>query len=799
MPGYGSGDKAKETEVQRAISIGLLAFAVAVPAAASRPADAGVQQALKLNLGSLPLAFEPNEGQADPSVKFIARGPGYKLFLLKDEAALLIGGPGANGASARQGPKGALVKFSFDGASPKRVGGVRPFDFRTNYFFGPAKEDVITGIPNFAAVKYDSLYQGIDLVYYGKGHQLEYDFIVAPHARAADIRMRIAGANAVSLSNGGELRIDTAAGEMIHSRPLAYQEIDGKRHMVDVRYRLSGDRSVVAFDVGAYDHQRALVIDPLVVYSTMLWGAPKDIAVDASGNAYVAGTIFDATLPTAPGYQTRYAGAAAGYVVKLDHTGANVIYATYFGVRDQTIYGDGISVDEAGNAYLFGRTNSASLPVTAGAYQTTLKGAGYNSYIAKFNPSGTALVYSTYVGDVNILALASDASGNAYLTGESGLMTGTAGAYQPIGSYSAFAAKLNPTGSSMLYATFIGETSRGKDIAVDQAGNAYVTGTTYSASFETLNPFQPSLAGSGDAFIVKLNPAGSAIEYSSYLGGSGSDEGLGLAVTPTGEAVIVGKTTSENFPVSAGAFQRTKGYPGYVVSNGFVTRLDASGSLVYASYLGGTWCSGCSAYEDEDAATTVAVDAAGHAYVGGYAGSIAFPAVDAIAPAPMIYKSSQWYAPFIAKINPMGTRLLYSMPLGERAQNGNRAAVAVDPSGNAYIYGSTILAQTAGVHPSGITNFLLKFAPPRHAVILTSSANPSLTGREVTFTAQVEAPNPGGSVTFMSGEIVLGTAEVIGGTASITTTLSAGVYPIAASYSGNGATAITLYQRVNAN
>lgn len=785
--------------MQRAVSVGVLAFAFAFPAVASVPPGERGQQARELNLGMLPIAFELNKGQADPSVKFIARAPGYKLFLLKDEAALLIGGQGARDVAALQGAKSALVKFSFDGASPKAVGGERPFEFRTNYVFGPRKQDVHTGVPNYAAVKYESLYKGIDLVYYGKGNQLEYDFIVAPNGRASAIKMRIDGARSVSLSGDGELRIDTAAGELVHSRPLAYQEFDGKRHTVDVRYRLSSGSNVVGFDVGAYDPAQPLVIDPLVVYSTMLWGSPEDVAVDANGNAYVAGSIYDATLPAAPGYQTRYAGVAAGYVVKLDPTGKNVIYATYFGVRDQTIYGDGISVDAAGNAYLYGRTNSASLPVTAGAYQTTLKGTGYSAYIAKFNPSGTALVYSTYIGDVSILALTTDASGNAYFTGDSRLMTGTPGAYQSTGSYSAYASKLDPTGSSMVYATFIGNTSSGKDIAVDPAGNAYVTGTTYSASFETLNPFQPTQAGSVDAFIVKLNASGSAIEYASYLGGARADEGLGVAVTPSGEAVIVGRTTSENFPVSADAFQRVKGYSGYVVSNGFVTRLDASGSLIYSSYLGGTWCSGCGAYEDEDAATTVAVDAAGHAYVGGYAGSVTFPAVDAIAPALMLYKDSQWYAPFVAKVNPTGTKLLYSMPLGERSQFGNRAAVAVDPSGNAYVYGSTILAETAGVQPSGVTNFLLKFAPPQYSVTLTSSENPSLSGREVTFTAQVEAPNLGGTVTFMSGSIVLGTAEVVRGRASITTTLSAGVYPIVATYSGDGKAAIALYQRVNAN
>jgi hypothetical protein len=750
---------------------------------------------IEREFGKLQLAFEENRGQADPSVKFLTRGAGFQLFFTQPEAVFVLD------RAARSG-KSAVVRLSFDGArrKPKLTGG-EALALKTNYFMGNGPSEQISNVVNHTSLTYESIYQGIDIVYYGNRQQLEYDFIVAPRADVKQIKMRFTGAESVRLTAEGELIVNTAAGPMIHRRPVAYQDINGKRQQISVKYRISSDRRIAMFDVGSYDAANALVIDPVVVYITSPWGTVSGVATDADGNTYVAGSTGSATLPAiSGGYQTSFTGSSAAYLIKLDPTGSKALFATYLAIRNASVRSNGLAVDKVNRTvFLYGRTNSTSFPVTAGAYQTTKVDPYDSSFITKFNATASALVYSTFVPKVNISSLVTDATGNAFFTGDSGAMTATPGAYQTNGSNSAFAAKLNATGSARVYATFIPETQAGTGIAVDQDGNAYVTGSTGSPAFPVFQAFQPTWAGGYDGFVVKLNSTGSALAYASYIGGAAEDLAKAIAVTPTGEAVIVGRTMSENFPTTPGVLQGAKGYPGYAVSNAFVTKLKADGQLAYSSYLGGSWCNNCSAYADQDAATGVAVDAAGHAYVTGYAGSKTFPSVDQVYPTPTDLTTARYYAGFIAKINPVGTRLIYSTLIGPRLQQGNEnlPGVSADAAGNAYVFGTTNAAPTANVVGGDGAGYVAKFAAEKNFTTLVSFSNPAVRGTAIVLAALVSHPTPNGKVTFKQGELVLGEVDVINGLATIETTLAPGVYKLTASYSLDGKSSLPVYQIVN--
>jgi hypothetical protein len=309
-----------------------------------------------------------------------------------------------------------------------------------------------------------------------------------------------------------------------------------------------------------------------LVYATYLGGSGTDegdgIAVDADGNAYVAGMTSSLNFPTTPAaFQTLHgSGPRNGFVTKLTADGSALVYATYLGGsgRDEA---DAIAVDADGNAYVAGETSSLDFPTTPGAFQTTYSGGMSKAFVTKLNADGSGLIYSTYLGgsgeeEINGPGLAVDAAGNAYLTGITNSTDfPTANALQRAyggGASDAFVAKLNADGSELIYSTYFGGsgTDEGVAIAVDASGNAYLTGNTTSLDFPTANPLQPANAGLTNAFVAKLTADGSALVYSTYLGGSYFDEGHGLAVDGDGNAYVTGKTSSPDFP-TANPLQRT--------------------------------------------------------------------------------------------------------------------------------------------------------------------------------------------------------------------------------------------------
>ena len=540
-----------------------------VPATLTPP-DAATQAQVSEAYGKLPLHFEANHGQTDARVSFLARGPGYTLFLIPTEAVLALRPPPAASPppAANQKriakPTPPVLRLQFVGANSRaQVVGREELSGKSHYFLGNDPRKWRTNIPTYARVQYKDLYLGVDLLVYGTQRQLEFDIIVAPGADPRAIRLGFQGVDNLDIDAQGDLILRTRGSEFRQRKPFIYQEINGTKKTVPGMYVLTG-KFQVGFQVAAYDPTKSLVIDPMLTYSTYLGGSDYDagrgIAVDAAGNAYVTGETYSTNFPLANPFRGTFAGGDA-FVTKLNATGSALVYSTYLGGSDDDV-GHGIAVDGAGNAYVTGLTRSANFPAV-NPFQRAYAGGG-DAFVTKLNATGSALVYSTYLGGSDQEAghgIAVDGAGNAYVTGWTrsanfpavNAFQGTYGG----GIMDAFVTKLNTTGSALVYSTYLGgsNTDFGFGIAVDAAGNAYVTGETESGNFPTANSLQPAFGGTGDAFVTKLNAAGSALVYSTHLGGSGYDASHGIDLDAAGNAYVTGWTSSPNFP-TMNPFQR---------------------------------------------------------------------------------------------------------------------------------------------------------------------------------------------------------------------------------------------------
>jgi len=690
--------------------------------------------------GRLPLHFEANLGQTHEDVRFLARGSGYSLYLTAGEAVLVLARPNpdakrdAHGTperlntEARKAP--IVVRMSLVGAAPKpRVSGLDELPGKANYFVGSDPAKWRTNVPTYAKVHYSDVYPDIDLVYYGNQRQLEYDFIVAPGADPKRITLGFDGAQRLEIDAEGALVLHAAGGTVRQRKPVMYQETVGVRTPIEGGYVLKGANRV-GFEVAAYDSARPLMIDPVLIYSTYLGGSGSDvslgIAVDAAGAAYVTGATtslnFTAgcTFPCTVLDATR-SGSQDAFVSKLNPTGTALVYSTYLGGSGSES-GLGIAVDTAGNSYVTGVTDSTNFPTTAGAFQSTFGGGSSDAFVAKLNPSGSSLVYSTYLGRSGLDSgngIAVDAAGAAYVTGVTQSTNFTAGCTTPCvvlkgtlgGSSDAFVTKLNATGTALVYSTYLGGTTQspfpggpanGDDaafgIAVDATGAAYVTGTTNSGDFTAsctapctvLQGFHTTFSWS--VFATKLNATGTALVYSGYVGNSEGlqfDMGLAIALDAAGAAYVTGSTGSRNFTASCTApctvlydcSRHTNPFGfGLVASDAFATKLNPSGTLVYATCLGGT---------GNETGYGIAVDSAGAAYVTGRTQSADF-AADCTASCTVLdgtLGGSQ--DAFVTKINSTGTALVYFTYLGGSGGFEEGRGIAVDASGAAYVTGFT--------------------------------------------------------------------------------------------------------------
>ena len=617
----------------------------------------------------LPLSFVPNHGQADKNVNFTSRGNGYSLALA----------PTAFVVQSRE----SVLRATLLGANAAaKLTGVERLVSKTNYFIGNDPRKWQTNVPNYAKVKYSSVYPGVDLVFYGKQNLLEYDFIVSPCADPQAISLAFDGVTEMRVDEYGDLLLRTDAEEIRQSRPVAYQQNNNARRIIQASYVIK-DKNQVAFQVANYDRSKPLVIDPTLAFSTYVGGSSVDqatsIAVDSAGNAYITGNTVSTDFPTTPGaFDTEKTNPADDvFVSKLNSTGTAIIYSTYFGGSNREA-GNCIAVDNAGNAYVIGLTESADIPITPGAFRTTPVGSDeFDVFAFKLNATGTALGYSTFLGPVVGDAIAVDSAGNAYLTGSAnGDYPTTPGAFQtvPGGSSDAFVTKLNSTGTALIYSTLLGGTGFdvGTKIAIDSAGNAYITGSTDGGFPVTPGAFQALPGGTNDAFVAKLDSTGGVLVYSTLLGGSGTDRGSGIAINASGNAYVAGVTDSTNFPVTPGAIQTVKA----VGQDAFVTELSPTGNaLVYSTYLGG---------DGNDFGNDIALDTAGNASIAGLTGSTDFPTTaDAIQS-----KYGGNNDGFVTRLNPTGTALVFSSYIGG-ANSDSARGIWVDSAGNIYLAGVT--------------------------------------------------------------------------------------------------------------
>jgi hypothetical protein len=463
---------------------------------------------------------------------------------------------------------------------------------------------------------------------------------------------------------------------------MIYQDGDDSRRIIDGGYVMLGPTRV-GFKVGAYDPAKPLIIDPGLSYSTYLGGSGDDqaygIAIDRSGSTYVTGYSASTNFPTVAPFQSSRTGSCDAFVSKLNATGTALVYSTYLG-GSSCDYAYAIAVDGAGNAYVAGSASSTNFP-TKTPIQATSHGNG-DAFVTKLDPTGSTLVYSTYLGGSQYdyaQSIAVDSGGRAYVTGTTASTNfPTAHPFQGTNRASggtAFIAKLNATGTAFVYSTYLGGTDydQGEGIAVDSSGNAYVTGTTGSSNFPTLDAAQPTdlSPGVGTGFVSKLNSAGSALVYSTFLGGSSVDVADGIAVDLSGQAYVTGFTSSSDFP-TANALQGSRLGP----QNAFVTKLSADGAtLIYSTYLGGS---------GHDTGYGIAVSTAGQASVTGYTDSSNFPVVNPIQATKVAFADV-----FVSTVAANGSALTFSTYLGGSPYDDQGNGIAVDRNSNLYVAGYT--------------------------------------------------------------------------------------------------------------
>jgi hypothetical protein len=718
---------------------------------------------LRRPYGSSDVAFEPNRGQVDPAVKFLARGGGYSLYLTATGATLSFAPHGRQGQAVSDGAiatKGRpaettsvpdVVRMSFAGANPNpEVAGKDQLPGRVNYLVGSDAQRWHTDIPTYSRISYRSLYQGIDLAYYGTHGQVEYDFIVQPAADPGLIRLKYDGMKAVRLNPDGDLVLSFGRREITQKKPLIYQEDRGRREQIPGKYKMLA-RNEIGLEVGPYDTARPLVIDPALVYLSV-FGSPTGgeqsaaMATDANGNIYITGTAFAPDFPTTLGaFQTSGQGGLNEiFVSKLSADGTQLLYSTYLGGHNGSADDDGlaIAVDSLGQAYVGGNTSGLDFPTTAGGFQTQAgscpnTGSYCDGFLTELNASGTGLVYSTFVGGTDadrVHGVALDSNGNVYLTGQtvSTDFPTTPGAYLtsiPPTLHShrwAFITKIDPrkTGSaSLVYSTYVG--GIGVDatgIAVDATGNTYIVGSGASPGDYPTTPgaFQTSTSASasGAAFVTKMNPTGSALVYSTFLGSGGP---TAVAIDPDGNAYVTGGTSAADFPTTSGAFQPTLAG----VNAAFISKLNPSGSaLVYSTFIGGAMPAG---FVDATVSNSIAIDSARNAYIVGTTDSDDFPTssvtLEAVCgrgtcqsqpqPCPSGGEDCPRNAPnaFVTELNPAGSALVFSTFFGV---GGNGSALALNAaSGDIVVTGrGGGLPATAGAFssPNG-ASFVARISP----------------------------------------------------------------------------------------
>ena len=644
--------------------------------------DKGQNEPLPIDTYKPPIVFEPNRGQVGEPVEFLARGTGYTLFLTPARTVLSL---------RRSDRPEAVVGMRLEHANnapaiyPEQEQGGK-----SNYFIGNDPSAWLTDVPHFGRVRYESVYPGIDQVFYGNGQDLEYDFVVAPGADPNRIALTFEGIERLSIDADGDLVLGVEGAEIRQLKPVVFQEFDGEKRLVSGNYVLR-DVDSIGFTFDEYDRTRPLVIDPVLVYSTYLGGNASDagraIAIDSERNVYITGQTAATNFPVANPIQANNAGSFDIFVTKINAAGNAIVYSTYIGGSVGEI-GHGIDVDAAGNAYVTGvtggTTGANNFPTTPGAFDRTFNTPD-EAVLLKINAAGNTLVYSTYTGASNSFEVKVDKlTGEAFIAGNAGSnLPTTPGAFrescQPSPCFgNGFITKFNATGTALVYSTYIGP-GIANDLAIDAGGNAYVAGSTLSSVFPiTPGAAQPTCTGCNlnraDAFIMRMNSAGSALVYSTYLGGSQSESATSIAIDQNQNAYVTGRTESSNavtvpFPTTPGAFQTTS--PG--IPDGFVTKVNPTGTaFLYSTYVGGNV---------RDEVFGIAVDREGKAHIIGQTRSNNYPKVAPIQDLCTINGPCV----SITSLNSAGSAVVFSTYFGQ----GLGEEIVADTMGNIYVTGET--------------------------------------------------------------------------------------------------------------
>jgi N-acetylneuraminic acid mutarotase len=764
--GYFSRYTGQRRKIAFVVALAGMLAAALLPLLSSRPTNSVPAGKASAEIAGLPLSFEPNAGQTDPSVRFMAHASGGTLFFTPSRVVLALAGTRDQGLGTKSGtakhstnPQSQIPKplsIEFVGANPStEIQNGEALPGKVNYLRGNDPSAWHRNLPTYAGIGYHDLYAGIDLNYSGTGGDLKGTYTVAAGADPSQIRWRYDGAKgttkaqsvATTLDTAGNLQIElnsalnTPHSTLTEHAPLAWQEIDGKRVAVSVSYRLNAD-GTIGFELGAYDHAKPLTIDPTITYSTYLGGFYGDgaasIELDSGGNIYVGGTTSSSDFPMAGNpYQPIYGGGDYDmFASKISPNGSSLIYSTFVGGGDWDV-GGLAGVDAAGIATLGGWTTSDDFPTTPGAYQTEYAGTG-DVAVAKLSADGSDLIFGSYWGDAGVDesdGFAVDSAGNTYFTGY----------WIPGFSFWAFVAALSPDGSQQLFRRNLGGSvpgpgdenanTSGFGVAVDGSGNIYVTGYTRAADFPTTpGAYRTSIEAFEDGFMTKLSPMAQSIIYSTYIPGGVSDYPYDIAIDQSGNAYITGNTSSSDYPTTPGVFQSSCGDPRCA----FITKLNPAGSaLVYSSFLGGPDFY----FETEDYGFVVRVNQAGNAYVGGYTSAPDFPVVNSI--------QATLHGPydgFLTKFNLAGTGVEYSTYLGGSAGDSIEG-ITLDGLGHVYIAGSSSSTDFPVVNPLQPTNHgggdaIIAVISEEGAV--TATPTPTRTGTPPTATA---TPNPCGGVT----------------------------------------------------
>jgi hypothetical protein len=691
---------------------------------------------VRASLEASPLAFEANQGQTDPQVKYMARGNGYTVFLTANDTVFALHSSsqapatrvsqnrgGSTQSAAQKERTGAIHMHLVGGNQPSQITAGSQLRGRSNYFIGNDPSQWHANVAQYARISYRDAYPGVNLAFYGVQKQLEFDFIVAPGASPAPIRLGVSGASRMTTDDAGNLILNSAAGDVLLHKPVAYQQRDGARQPVDARFVLAHNQ--VSFELGNYDRSRELVIDPSVSYATYLGGLAEDdghaIAVDGSGNAWVTGQTKSTNFPSMNPLYAANKGGFDVFVTELSPTGA-LAYSTYIGGSSDDS-GNAIALDGSGNVFVAGGTKSSDFP-TKGPFQSTLKGA-LNAFVLELSSTGSTLMYSTFLGGAGsdvADGLALDKSGNAYIVGST-----TSPDFPPMNPISGetaggFVTELNSSGNALVYSTYLGAGTNdfANAVAVDGVGNAYVAGGTKSFNFVTTpaNVFQPKCGTDGncngglyDAFVSVIKPTGGSFVYSTFLGGESNDQGLGIAVDSAGDAYVTGSTSSTAFKLGTSPFP-LQGTFGGGLSDAFVTELNPTGTaLIYSTYLGGN---------GEDIGLAIAVDGSKNAYLTGMTGSPNFPTTSAT----QANNNGQNDA-FVTEISAGGGSLSFSTYLGGSLNEntattggGSLAGIAVDSAGaNIYVTGNTTSTDFPTIAPEqtkaggAADAFVAKYSP----------------------------------------------------------------------------------------